>query len=43
MRDANYISERLSGLKQELSDIRLETALYWSVIRILSWRKQVAP
>jgi hypothetical protein len=30
MRDANYISERLSGLKQELSDIRIENALYWS-------------
>jgi hypothetical protein len=30
MRDANYISERLCGLKQELSDIRIENALYWS-------------
>jgi hypothetical protein len=30
MRDANYISERLSGRKQELSDIRIENALYWS-------------
>ena len=29
MLDANYISERISSLKQELSDIRLENALYW--------------
>jgi hypothetical protein len=30
VQDANYISERLSGLKRELSDIRIENALYWS-------------
>ena len=30
MRDADYISQRLNSLKQELSDIRTENALYWS-------------
>jgi hypothetical protein len=28
--DANYISERLSSLKQELSDLRVINARYWS-------------
>jgi hypothetical protein len=30
MQDANYISERLSSLKQELSDLRVINARYWS-------------
>ena len=30
MQDANYISERLSSLKQELSDPRVINARYWS-------------
>src|SRR4029077_21112900 len=30
MLDANYISERLSSLKQELSDLRVINARYWS-------------
>jgi hypothetical protein len=30
MLNANYISERLSGLKQELSDLRVINARYWS-------------
>jgi hypothetical protein len=30
MLDANYISERLSTLKQELSDLRVINARYWS-------------
>ena len=30
MQDADYISQRLNSLKQELSDIRIENALYWS-------------
>jgi hypothetical protein len=27
---ANYISEHLASLKQELSDLRVSNALYWS-------------
>jgi hypothetical protein len=27
--DANYISERLSSLRQEISDLRVTTARYW--------------
>ena len=30
MMDANDISERLSSLKQELSDLRIINARYWS-------------
>jgi hypothetical protein len=30
MQDANYISERLASLKQELSDLRVINARYWS-------------
>jgi hypothetical protein len=30
MLDANYISERLSSLKEELSDLRIINARYWS-------------
>jgi len=30
MQDANYISGRLSSLKQELSDLRVINARYWS-------------
>ena len=30
MLDPNYISERLSSLKQELSDLRVSNARYWS-------------
>ena len=30
MLDANYISEQLSSLKQELSDLRVINARYWS-------------
>jgi hypothetical protein len=30
VQDADCISERLNSLKQELSDIRIENALYWS-------------
>ncbi len=30
MMDANYISERLSTLKRELSDLRVSNARYWS-------------
>ena len=30
MLDANYISERLSSLKQELTDLRIMNARYWS-------------
>jgi len=30
MLDANHISERLSSLKQELSDLRVSNARYWS-------------
>ena len=30
MMDANYISERLSSMRQEISDIRITTARYWS-------------
>jgi hypothetical protein len=30
MMDANHISERLSNLRQEISDIRITTALFWS-------------
>jgi hypothetical protein len=30
MMDANYISERLASLKQELSDLRVINARYWS-------------
>ncbi len=30
MMDTNYISERLASLKQELSDLRVVNARYWS-------------
>ncbi len=30
MIDANYISERLTCLKQEMSDLRISNARYWS-------------
>jgi hypothetical protein len=30
MIDANYISERLTSLKQEMSDLRVADARYWS-------------
>jgi hypothetical protein len=30
MMDANYISERLASLKQELSDLRVSNVRYWS-------------
>jgi hypothetical protein len=30
MMDANYISERLSSMRQEMSDLRVTTARYWS-------------
>ena len=30
MLDANYISERLCSLKEELSDLRIINARYWS-------------
>jgi hypothetical protein len=29
MLDANYISERISSLKQELSDLKVIKACYW--------------
>ena len=28
--DANYISERLSSIRQEISDLRVTTARYWN-------------
>jgi hypothetical protein len=30
MMDANYISERLSSMRREMSDLRVTTARYWS-------------
>ena len=30
MMDANYISERLSSMRLEISDLRVTTARYWS-------------
>src|SRR5258708_498951 len=30
MMDANYISERLHSMRQEISDLRVTTARYWS-------------
>jgi hypothetical protein len=30
MMDANYISERLSSIRQEISDLRVTTARYWN-------------
>ena len=30
MLDANYISERLGSLKQEMSDLRVSNVRYWS-------------
>jgi hypothetical protein len=30
MMDVNYISERLSSMRQEISDLRVTTARYWS-------------
>jgi hypothetical protein len=30
MMDANHISERLASLRQEISDVRVRTALFWS-------------
>ena len=30
MIDVNYISERLAWLKQEMSDLRISNARYWS-------------
>jgi hypothetical protein len=30
MMDANYISERINSIKQEISDLRVTTALHWS-------------
>jgi hypothetical protein len=28
--DANYISERIDSIKQEISELRVTTALHWS-------------
>ena len=30
MMDANHISERLSSMRQEIGDLRVTTARYWS-------------
>jgi hypothetical protein len=30
MMDANYISERLSSLKNEMSDLKVSNARYWN-------------
>jgi hypothetical protein len=30
MMDANYISERLGSIRQEITDLRITTARYWS-------------
>jgi hypothetical protein len=30
MMDANYISERLASLKQELSDLKVSNVRYWN-------------
>jgi hypothetical protein len=30
MMDANHISKRLAGMRQEISDLRIATARYWS-------------
>jgi hypothetical protein len=30
MMDANHIAERLSSIRQEISDLRVTTARYWS-------------
>jgi hypothetical protein len=30
MMDANHISERLSSMRQEISDLRVTTARYWT-------------
>jgi hypothetical protein len=30
MVDTNYISERLGSMRQEISDLRVTTARYWS-------------
>jgi hypothetical protein len=30
MMDANHISERFSSLRQEMSDLRVTTAVFWS-------------
>jgi hypothetical protein len=30
MMDANYILERIDSIKQEMSDLRVTTALHWS-------------
>jgi len=29
MMDANYISERINSIKQEISDLKVTTALHW--------------
>jgi hypothetical protein len=30
MMDANYLSERINSIKQEMSELRVTTALHWS-------------
>jgi hypothetical protein len=39
MLDANYISERISGLKQELSDLKVIKACYWRRSEHSAWEK----
>jgi hypothetical protein len=30
MMDANYVSERIDNIKQEISDLRVTTAVHWN-------------
>ena len=30
MMDANYVSERIDSIKQEISDLRVTTAVHWN-------------
>ena len=39
MLDANYISERISSLKQEHSDLKVIKACYWRRSEQCAWEK----
>jgi phosphoribosyl-AMP cyclohydrolase len=39
MLDANYISERISSLKQEQSDLKVIKACYWRRSEHSAWEK----
>ena len=43
MMDANYISERLGSMRQEISDLRITTARYGARTSTRRWRNPLSP